>query len=97
MADLFADIFQDSATAKDDAQSAPDQVHRNWKPPGNLLNSYSHDGENFEIWCCSLLDERCKDIFKSAQILVPLFIEGGTCQSLDDQPWTIERWKVFFL
>jgi len=31
------------------------------------------------------------------QILVPLFIEGGTLIELDDPDWTIERWTVFFV
>lgn len=34
---------------------------------------------------------------KRIQLLVPLFIEGGTIIELNDPEWTLERWTVFFL
>jgi histone acetyltransferase 1 len=34
---------------------------------------------------------------KRIQILVPLFIEGGTLIELEDPQWSLERWTIFFL
>jgi histone acetyltransferase 1 len=34
---------------------------------------------------------------KRIQILIPLFIEGGTLIELKDPDWSLERWTVFFL
>lgn len=34
---------------------------------------------------------------KRIQILIPLFIEGGTLIDLDEPQWSLERWTVFFL
>jgi histone acetyltransferase 1 len=36
-------------------------------------------------------------MIKRIQILVPLFIEGGTLVELDEPDWALERWTVFFL
>ncbi len=36
-------------------------------------------------------------MLKRIQILVPLFIEGGTFIELEDPEWSLERWTVFFL
>ena len=66
-----------------------------WKPPGELLKTYQKDGKQYEIWCASLSDPRAREILRNMQILVPFFIEGGTCQDLDDEDWTMERWKLF--
>ncbi|OCL14823.1 histone acetyltransferase type B [Glonium stellatum] len=68
-----------------------------WKPPGKLLNSYSLHDKQFEIWCASLADPAAKEIFRRMQIFIPFYIEGGTCQNLDDQDWTMERWTLFLV
>ena len=31
------------------------------------------------------------------QILISLFIEGGTPLELEDQEWTLARWQVYFV
>ncbi|OCK83558.1 acyl-CoA N-acyltransferase [Lepidopterella palustris CBS 459.81] len=75
----------------------PDATSNSWKPPGKLLQSYSLHGKKFEIWSASLSDPTAKEMFRRIQILVPFYIEGGTCQNLDDQAWTMERWTLFLL
>lgn len=68
-----------------------------WKPPGELLKSYSKGTETFEIWKGSLADKAVQQIIKRIQILVPFFIEGGTFIDLEDAEWSLQRWTVFFL
>ena len=96
---MLADVFRaGGSSSKDDPISdRSDQPAQDWKPPGILVSSYTRDDDIFEVWRSSLLDAKCNDIFSAAQILVPLFIEGGTYQDLHDHPWTMERWKVFLL
>ena len=36
-------------------------------------------------------------MIKRIQILIPLFIEGGTLIELKDPDWSLDRWTVFFL
>ncbi|KAF2180730.1 histone acetyltransferase type B [Zopfia rhizophila CBS 207.26] len=74
-----------------------DPTSNSWKPPGKLILSYTLHGKQFEVWSASLADPAAKELFRNMQILIPLFIEGGTCQELDDQDWTIERWTLFLL
>lgn len=68
----------------------------NFIPPGEHLRSYRVDDKNFEIWCASLADPLAKEMMENAQVLVPLFIEGGTELQLDSD-WVANRWKVFLL
>jgi histone acetyltransferase 1 len=65
-----------------------------WKPPGDKIREYARNGEIYEIWCASLTDDAAKEVLQNMQILVPLFIEGGTTLQLD-QDWTTRRWKLF--
>lgn len=75
------------------------EAEKSWEPPGKLIHSYTIDtsGKKFHIYCTSLADTSARTIFKNMQILVPMFIEGGTCQNLEDYPWTLERWKLFLV
>jgi histone acetyltransferase 1 len=71
-------------------------------PPGTRLAEYRDDGRTFEVWGSSLSDRKAMAIMKNMQILIPMFIEGGTVGFLadDDDPvnaWTIERWSLFLL
>lgn len=43
-----------------------------------------------------MADPLAKEMMENAQILVPLFIEGGTELGLEHD-WVNERWKVYFL
>lgn len=65
-----------------------------WTPPGEKIREYTRDGAKYEIWCASLTDAAAKQVLENMQILVPLFIEGGTTLQLD-QDWTTQRWKLF--
>lgn len=85
---LLADAFD--ATAKDDKDVAA------WTPPGEKIRDYTRDGAKYEVWCASLTDATAKQVLENMQILVPLFIEGGTTLQLD-QDWTTQRWKLFLL
>ncbi|KAF2456481.1 acyl-CoA N-acyltransferase [Lineolata rhizophorae] len=76
-----------------------DESVSEWKPPGVQLTSYRHEGKKYEIWQSNLVDPKARSIFENGKILIPMNIEGGTCQELEgeDMDWTLERWKVFFL
>jgi histone acetyltransferase 1 len=76
------------ATHTDDGDAA------SWTPPGERVREYTRDGAKYEIWCASLTDAAAKQVLENMQILVPLFIEGGTTLQLD-QDWTTQRWKLF--
>lgn len=85
---LPAEAF--NATAKDDKDAD------GWTPPGEKIREYTSDGAKYEIWCADLTDAAAKQVLENMQILVPLFIEGGTTLQLD-QDWTTQRWKLFLL
>ncbi|GAB7364297.1 hypothetical protein MBLNU230_g4842t1 [Neophaeotheca triangularis] len=67
-----------------------------WSPPGEQLHSYTKDDVNYEIWCASLSDQSARQILENVQILVPLFIEGGSALELDNEA-TTKRWKIYLL
>jgi histone acetyltransferase 1 len=73
-----------------------------WKPPGKRVASYGADGHSFEVWSSSLSDRKAMAIMKNMKILIPMFIEVGTLDFLDDDDvpenaWTIGRWTLFLL
>ncbi|KAL8956359.1 MAG: hypothetical protein Q9183_006321, partial [Haloplaca sp. 2 TL-2023] len=70
---------------------------RDWKPPGELLESYTSRGRKYEIWSAELTDPAVQQLIDRIQILVSFFIEGGTPIPLDDQDWSLARWRVFFV
>ncbi|XMA07968.1 hypothetical protein WAI453_000759 [Rhynchosporium graminicola] len=67
-----------------------------WRPPGELWQTIETDGKILEVWKGSLANIAVQQILKRIQILVPLFIEGGTIIELDEPEWVLERWTVFF-
>lgn len=85
---LPAAAFEDSAQEDKNASS--------WTPPGERIREYSRDGHEHEIWLASLTDAAAKEVLENMQILVPMFIEGGTTLQLE-QDWTTQRWKLFLL
>lgn len=87
-AEAFTDASRPTALSDSEASS--------FTPPGEKIMSYRVKEETFEIWCTSLADPAAQEIMDNAQVLVPLFIEGGTELQLD-QPWVNQRWKVFLL
>lgn len=64
---------------------------------GALVTSFEIDGETYEIWKGSLKRLPVQQMLRRIQILVPLFIEGGTYIDLKDEDWSLDRWTVFFL
>lgn len=67
-----------------------------WTPPGEKIREYAKNGEKYEVWCAGLTDPAAKKLLENMQILVPMFIEGGTILQLE-QDWTTQRWKLFLL
>ncbi|KAK5726909.1 histone acetyltransferase 1 [Elasticomyces elasticus] len=92
--EAIAEFLPESAFSDDALASREDTA--SWTPPGEKIESYERDGENYEIWVSSLADERARTLVENMAILVPLFIEGGTILQLS-QDWSTRRWKVFLL
>jgi len=69
----------------------------NWTPPGEKVHEFktSQKGHTFEVWRGSLGDQAVRQLVTRIQILVSLFIEGGTPIDVDDSD--ADRWTVFFL
>ena len=74
-----------------------DASYASWKPPGELWKTIETGRRTLEIWKGSLADLAVQQMVKRVQILIPLFIEGGTLIDLDEPEWSLERWTVFFL
>ncbi|KAI4214738.1 MAG: hypothetical protein LQ351_002814 [Letrouitia transgressa] len=68
-----------------------------FQPPGELVQSYTSQGRQFEIWRGELAEIAVQRLIERIQILISLFIEGGTPLPLDDQDWSLARWTVFFV
>ncbi|EGX96865.1 histone acetyltransferase type b catalytic subunit, putative [Cordyceps militaris CM01] len=75
-----------------------------WKPPGELHASFDGADGAYEIWKGSLADDAIKQLNKRIQLLILLFIEGGsyigqapeTNSSQVEMP-DADRWTLFFL
>ncbi|KAJ8611526.1 hypothetical protein MRB53_037933 [Persea americana] len=85
----------DRRAALNDPQS--ERTTKPFKPPGELIHSYTLSGREYGIWQSCLAETETKELLRHAQVLVPLFIEGGTALELDDDQSTLRRWTVFFL
>lgn len=70
---------------------------KNFKPPGELIDSYTSKERNYEIWSGELTDPAVQEIMSRMQIFTSFFIEGGMPLDLGDEEWTQARWRVFFL
>lgn len=93
----LVDFLPESAFASDSAQTAvKDEQASSFVPPGEKIHEYSRDGKQYEIWVSTLADPRAKELLENMQILVPMFIEGGSTLQLE-QDWTVQRWKLFLL
>ncbi|KAL7939040.1 acyl-CoA N-acyltransferase [Trichoderma chlorosporum] len=87
-----------------DFDSSSQQLGDNWSPPGTLHDTFEGPDGQYEIWKGSLVDPAVRQLNSRIQILVPLFIEGGTYVNLDAESDTAEldlsvadRWTMFFL
>ncbi|KAK7519230.1 acyl-CoA N-acyltransferase [Phyllosticta citriasiana] len=95
---ILKEFLHPDALRPDNAtKNGDDAADSKWRPPGQRLHRYSQGGRQFEIWYGSLADPALREILHRMQILIPLFIEGGTLQNLEDFDWTMERWKTFLL
>ncbi|KAK3904388.1 acyl-CoA N-acyltransferase [Staphylotrichum tortipilum] len=80
---------------KSEFETAIKSLRADWTPPGELDTTFQAAGGTFEIWKGTLADPAVKQLIMRMQILVPLFIEGGT--AIDADEVDAERWTVFFL
>jgi histone acetyltransferase 1 len=72
------------------------QKKGHFKPPGEKIRTYTRNGKSYETYCASLADPAAKEILLNMQILVPMFIDGGSTLELE-QDWTAARWKIFLV
>lgn len=72
-----------------------DATAATWTPPGECVNKYTRDGENYEVWAGSLLDLPMRTLVDNIQIMILFFIEGGQFINLEDVDWTLDRWRVY--
>jgi histone acetyltransferase 1 len=80
---------------KKDFETAIKNLREDWTPPGELATTFSSHGNTFEIWKGSLTDPAVKQLVKRIQILVPLFIEGGSAIDVEDPD--ADRWTIFLM
>lgn len=87
-----------------DFEHSSKQVDPNWTPPGTLHDSFEGPDGQYEVWKGNLADPAVKQLNSRVQILVPLFIEGGSyigqkedAESSEPDLSDAERWTLFFL
>ncbi|KAK4079994.1 hypothetical protein Trihar35433_1099 [Trichoderma harzianum] len=87
-----------------DFDSSSQQLGDNWSPPGTLHDTFEGPDGQYEIWKGSLVDPAVRQLNSRIQILVPLFIEGGSYIGYDPESDSTEldlsdadRWTFFFL
>lgn len=73
-----------------------DQGRAAWTPPGKLCDTIQSKDTTYEIWTGNLDDPAVQQMIRRIQILIPLFIEGGTILDMEDDT-ILDRWTVFFL
>jgi len=84
----FSDATREFALA--DAEAAK------FTPPGQKIHTFKSNADTFEIYSAWLVNPAAKQIVENMQILVPLYIEGGTILQLE-HPWLAERWRLFLV
>ncbi|KAI5361966.1 Putative acyl-CoA N-acyltransferase, histone acetyltransferase type B, catalytic subunit [Septoria linicola] len=89
--EALRDFLPDSAFDKKTAATTTD-----FKPPGEKIHTYARNGKSYETYCASLEDPAARAILENMQILVPMFIDGGSTLELE-QDWTAARWKIFLV
>lgn len=80
-----------------DSHLQNDSSAKDFKPPGELIESYTSKDREFEIWSGELTDLTVRETIQRMQIFISFFVEGGTPLELNDEEWTQSRWRVFFL
>ena len=95
--ELLRDFLPDVAFSSASTEEAlRDDEASDFTPPGEKVHEYARAGQMYEIWCANLSEPAAKQLLENMQVLVPLFIEGGTMLQLE-QDWTTQRWKLFLL
>lgn len=91
-------------TKESDFEDSSKQLAENWTPPGGLHDSFEGPDGQYEVWKGTLDDPAIKQLHNRIQIMVPLFIEGGSyigkdseSDSNDQEIADADRWTVFFL
>ncbi|KAK5956933.1 histone acetyltransferase 1 [Knufia fluminis] len=87
-ASAFEQDYEDQLQNRTDA--------KDWKPPGELVHKYTKKDRNFEVWAGSLLDPQVNKLVENIQILVLFYIEAGSQLNLNEVPWSLDRWRVYF-
>lgn len=94
--EVLRDYLPDVAfQKKTEFETAIKNLRKDWTPPGKLDATFTIGDNTFEVWKGNLADPAIKQIIKRIQILVPLFIEGGSAIPVDEPE--DDRWTVFFL
>nr|ANS59908.1 putative B-type histone acetyltransferase HAT1 [Pestalotiopsis microspora] len=88
--------------SKKDFEAAVKALPADWTPPGELIKTFERDGETYEVWKGNLADQAVKQLVKRLQILVLLYIEGGSyigedADGNDEPEYSLARWDVYFL
>jgi histone acetyltransferase 1 len=68
-----------------------------WTPPGTLHKTIEDATGTYEIWKGTLDDPAVKQLVNRVQIMIPMYIEGGTYIGAPDSLEDDDRWTVFFL
>lgn len=68
-----------------------------WTPPGELYTTITESNATYEVWKGTLADPAIMQLIKRMQILVLLFIEGGSNIIDPDSDEADDRWTVWFL
>lgn len=66
-------------------------------PPGQVVRRFSRDGKNYEIYCCELSEALPKLLMERIQIMTSFFVEGGLPLDLEEETWSRQRWRAFFV
>uniref|UniRef100_A0A8H7NAS9 Histone acetyltransferase type B catalytic subunit n=1 Tax=Bionectria ochroleuca TaxID=29856 RepID=A0A8H7NAS9_BIOOC len=87
-----------------DFENGSKQLSNDWTPPGTLHDTFDGPDGKYEIWKGNLADPAVKQLNTRVQILIPLFIEGGSYigQKPDSDSTELDlsdadRWTLFFL
>ncbi|CAJ2505979.1 Uu.00g001090.m01.CDS01 [Anthostomella pinea] len=82
--------------------SAVRNTPETWAPPGTLVKTAEKDGEIYEVWHGTMADLAVKQMLKRIQVMVLLFIEGGSYigqnpEGKEEPEYSLARWSVFFI
>lgn len=96
--DLSPELFKQylPEEVKESKKERDAATSRDWKPPGELKQSFDVHNKHYEIWKAPMLDPAARKIWLNLRILVLLFIDGATVNGLDDEE-TMDRWTLYFL